>query len=275
MSLTNLRAAFDATPHHLAAFFVLGDPDLETSLALAKAAIDAGCTQLELGLPFSDPCGDGPAIQRAQSRALAAGVSTAAATELLAHIHAHSPATPLNLLVYGNLVHARGADAFCSSLAAAGASSLLTPDIPLPEAESIRAACAEHDLGFVPLVGPATTENRLEASNAAATGFLYLAGHQGVTGARAPESHSSDLVIHTAAQTDAPICLGFGLKDADSIRRAFRAGAKMAVVGSHLAIAIERGLEAESDPSNSADRTAQVVDSITNAISLLTQALQP
>ncbi len=221
-------------------FLVLGDPTPALSLELAKAAVDAGAGALEIGFPYSDPVADGPAIQRADERALASGTSTSSALALLARIHDARPKAPLNLLVYGNLVHARGFERFAKEAAAAGASSLLAPDVPLEESAPLRRACRAARLAHVQLVGPLTSEERLRRIDASADGFLYLVGHQGTTGVRAGDfAEVESLVSRTAAAAANPVCLGFGLSRPEQIARAFRAGARIAVVGSHLANVIE------------------------------------
>ncbi|MEM7203639.1 MAG: tryptophan synthase subunit alpha [Planctomycetota bacterium] len=244
MTLATLDAAFAAQPRHVSPFLVLGDPTPELSIELAVAAVAHGATMLELGMPYRDPCADGPAIQAAGDRALAAGVSTDVALGVLACIHERCPTVPKNLLIYGNLVHARGPDRFCRDAAEAGAASLLAPDIPLDEGAGLRGACAAHGLGHVLLVAPTTPEPRLQQLDAAATGFLYLAAYQGVTGATAPGGSTRGAatqttpVGHIAAQVQRPVCLGFGLSSATDLQRAFAAGARLCVVGSHLARAI-------------------------------------
>ncbi len=247
MSLELLR---DCLPQgrHVSAFLMLGDPDPVRSLQLAQAAVTAGSTMLELGLPFDDPSADGPAIQAASLRARQGGTSTALALELLAQIRATCPATPLNLLVYGNLVHARGYARFCDDVVAAGASSLLVPDIPHEEAGALRAACAQARLGFVPLVGPRTEAARLRALDATSTAFLYLAALQGVTGADSPATSRTALVRAVTREVTHPVCVGFGLNEPAHVRDAFAAGAAIAVIGSHLARAIAHGCEQPDGP---------------------------
>lgn len=230
--------------HHVCAFLMLGDPTPELSFRLGLTAVEAGATMLELGFPFSDPCADGPAIQRSCVRARQAGVSTPQAFEILARIRAAAPRLPLNLLVYGNLVHARGYRRFCQQAAEAGASTLLVPDIPLEESPPLRDACDEAGLSHVQLVAPLTPPARLRALDDITTGFLYLAGYQGVTGqVSQTEDRYGELVLNTVSQVTHPVCLGFGVSKPEHIRSAFENGAHMVVVGSHLARAIERGLE--------------------------------
>ena len=241
MSLSLLHQSLTQHQHHVSPFLMLGDPQPELSATLAAATVKAGATMLELGIPYSDPCADGPAIQAACWRARQCGTSTPQALEILAEIRRACPEIPLNLLVYGNLVHARGYRDFCTRAAAAGASSLLVPDIPLEESESLRAACASAGLGHVQLVAPLTKPPRLAELDGTTTGFLYLAAYQGVTGANAQgDEQCVELVRRTAAAVDTPVCLGFGLSEPRHLQDAFEAGARIAVVGSHLARIIGR-----------------------------------
>ena len=220
-------------------FFVLGDPTPDLSVALARAAVSSGARMLEIGFPYSDPVADGPAIQAAAQRALAAGVSTRTAFDVLGRIAEACPGVPLNLLVYGNLVHRLGYDSFAGRASSAGAATLLVPDIPIEEANPLRRACRNSRLGHVELAGPMTPPPRLRRL-AAASDFVYLAGFQGVTGVR---GSGFDAVLgrveEVAALLEIPVCLGFGLSDRRQIRRAFAAGARIAVVGSALARVVE------------------------------------
>lgn len=269
MSLRTLRKALETRAHHVSAFLMLGDPSPDISVQLAVAAVDEGATMLELGFPFSDPCADGPAIQESVLRARAAGVSTTEALEILGRIHESLPDVPLNLLVYGNLVHARGYDTFCRQIADAGASTILVPDIPLEEDAALRAAVDANSLGHVSLVGPLTDPERLARIDANTTGFLYVAGYQGVTGRTTIAADTYDDVLRdTLARVANPICLGFGISEPVHVEHAFRAGAPMVVVGSHLARAIERAAK-RSDAADT-NHNELIIESFRQALSPLT-----
>lgn len=195
-------------------------------------------------------------------RALAGGTTTSSALSLLARIHEARPKTPLNLLVYGNLVHARGFERFAQDAAAAGASSLLVPDIPLEESAPLKRACRSFGLAHVQLVGPLTASERLQRIDRMADGFLYLVAHQGITGVRGGDFDSVEtLVARTASAVRNPVCLGFGLSKSEQIARAFRAGARLAVVGSHLADVIGRAWDA-----NGGDRGDGVIEAFGSAV---------
>ena len=271
MSRARLKRLLAKTPV-VSPFLVLGDPTPSLSLELAKSAVDAGAGALELGFPYGDPVADGPAIQRADMRALSSGTSTSSAFALLARIHEARPKTPLNLLVYGNLVHARGFERFAKDAGAAGASSLLVPDVPLEESAPLKRACREAGLSHVQLVGPLTGEERLRRIDQMADGFLYLVAHQGITGVRGGDfSEVETLVARTASVVRNPVCLGFGLSKPEQIARAFEAGARLAVVGSHLANVIEEAWE-----GNGADRDERVMSKFGAAVrALLSERAEP
>jgi tryptophan synthase alpha chain len=248
VSRRELERALAQRRHHVSPFLMLGDPTPALSVALATAAVAAGASMLELGFPFSDPCADGPAIEAAALRARQSGVSTAQAFALLERVRAACPGVPLNLLVYGNLVHARGPAAFCRDAVAAGASSLLVPDLPLEEGSLLGACCRDAGLCAVQLVGPATPPARAQALAEASDAFVYLAAHQGTTGEpRTDDQARAAFVARTARTVAAPLCVGFGLRSRAQIRQVFAAGAAIAVVGSHLALVVERHWRADGD----------------------------
>jgi len=262
MSFRRLRSKLRKEGAHVSPFLVLGDPTPDLSVELATIAVREGASMLELGFPYGDPVADGPAIQAANFRALEGGTSTGKALEILARIRQACPSTPLNLLIYGNLVHARGYDRFCGDAAQAGASSLLVPDISLEENRALRQASRRAKLGHVELVGPLTTNDRLHRIDKATDAFLYLVAHQGVTGVRNGSFQGiADLVRRTTLRAKHPVCLGFGLSTPEHLRQAFESGARIAVVGSLLAQAIAKAWQEDAS-----DREAQVVNNFVNAI---------
>lgn len=245
MSRTILDAAFAAKKHHLSPFLVLGDPTPEISFELAKKAVELGATMLEVGIAYGDPSADGPAIQKANLRAMAAKANTEVALGVMRRIHEAFPSLPMNLLVYGNLVHARGFAAFARDAVAAGASSLLVPDVLFEEGEELRAACKEAGLGHAELVGPLTEPRRVKRLAETVDAYLYLVAFQGVTGARTGGSGAiGDLVKRTSSLVATPVCVGFGLSSGEQVASVFDSGARVAVVGSYLANAIEAGVAA-------------------------------
>ena len=217
-------------------FFVLGDPTPELSVELCVAAVEAGASALELGLPFSDPTADGREVASAGLRAIEAGTTTDIALRCLNQI-ASRTSVPLNMLVYGNLVHARGDREFCASLATAGASSLLVPDFPFEESSPLVNSTTAAGIAHVALIGPSTSRERLAQIDETASGFLYLVSHQGITGTNGGMKWNSveELIRLTVERSRHPICVGFGLKTRADLERVHCAGAQLAVFGSVFA----------------------------------------
>ena len=209
-----------------------GFPDLETSRAIGEAYADGGADLVELGVPFSDPLADGPVIQAAGTRALAAGANVAAVLSVAEGLSARLPVV---LMCYANLVLARGAEAFAAALAASGASGLIVPDLPLEESGDVRAACEAAGIALVPLAAPTTPDDRLAAIGAQARGFLYTVSVTGTTGERAVLSDTFAAVVERAkAHTEAPVALGFGIATPEHAAQAAAAGADGVIVGSRL-----------------------------------------
>jgi tryptophan synthase alpha chain len=209
-----------------------GYPDLAGSRRIGEAYAAAGADLVELGVPFSDPLADGPLIQAAGTRALAAGTTVSA---VLSVAEALAERLPVVLMCYANLVLARGVERFCDDLAAVGASGLIVPDLPLEEAGDVRAACEAAGLALVPLAAPTTPDDRLTAIGAGARGFLYTVSVTGTTGERATLSDTFAAVVARAkAHTDAPVALGFGIATPEHAAQAAAAGADGVIVGSRL-----------------------------------------
>jgi len=269
MSLEVLRRRLVPGARSFSPFFMLGDPDPDLSVEIAAAAVAAGAGMLELGIPFSDPVADGPSVQAAALRARGTSVDTA--LRLIEQVRARVD-VPLNLLVYGNLVHARGASRFARELVACGASSLLVPDVPLEEDEALRDAVCGAGLGFVELCGPLTPPDRLARLGRRANAFLYLTGHQGVTGARTDVDPGARTRIAAVRKHGAmPVAVGFGLREPGHVRAVLDAGASVAIVGSALCDAIGHRVGAGgrvADP-------AGLVECIQSACARLAAAASP
>ena len=213
-------------------FFVMGDPDYETSLAVVRAAIEAGADMLELGIGYSDPIADGPSIQAADLRALKAGMSVERSLEFLRDVRAFSE-VPIGLLVYYNLVLRRGVERFCRDFGASGLDGLLAADLPIEEARPLIEACGAAGIDPIFMVTPTVTEARLARILREAGGFLYLVALLGVTGARgslAPDILR--LLRRVRAKTELPLCAGFGISQPEHVRTLARSGADGAIVGS-------------------------------------------
>ncbi len=240
-------------------FVVLGDPDLDTSDGLLRAMVEGGADALELGLAFSDPPADGPVIQAAATRALRAGVRVDDAFAMLRR-HAERSEVPVSLLVYWNLVLQRGVERFYGECAAAGVDAVLVADLPLEEATSALEAAGRHGVSAVLLVTPLTSEARLRAVAAAASGYLYVAARVGVTGERAGvEAGLAAELARIRAVTALPLLCGFGIAGPTEVRAVVAAGADGAIVGSAVARHIEAHL---GDPA----ATVEAVRSFVGAL---------
>jgi tryptophan synthase alpha chain len=206
----------------LVPYVMLGDPDLETSLAVARAMAAAGADALELGIPFSDPLADGPVIQAAGQRALAGGFHVRDTFAVLRALRA-AVACPLCLMTYVNPVWQRGYSAFAAEAAAAGADALVVPDLPLEESEGLGTACRGAGMDLVLFVAPTSTEARIAAVGRAASGFVYCVSVAGVTGPRADTlARVPETVGRIRRHTDLPVLVGFGI---DSPEKAAAAAA--------------------------------------------------
>ena len=223
----------------LVAYLTAGDPDLETSRALAVAVAQAGADVLEIGVPFSDPLADGPVIQRAIERALASGTTLRLSLDLVRHVRSAID-TPIVLFTYANPVLRMGADAFARAAADAGADGVLILDYPVEEAEPLRRPLVEAGLDPIFLVSPTTTDARIRRSAELGRGFLYVISRLGVTGMR--DRLATDvraLLERVRAASSLPIAVGFGISTPAHVAEACRA-ADAAVVGSALVDTIAR-----------------------------------
>ena len=228
------------------AFAMLGDPDLGTSAGILDALVEGGADMLEVGIPFSDPVADGPVIAAAATRALAAGVRTTDCFALLAAFRARNPAVPVGILIYANLVLARGLDAFYRSAAAAGVDSVLVADVPLFEAEPFAAAARSHGVAPVLIAAPNTPAERLKRIAELGGGYTYCVARAGVTGAD-PEvrlDHRSMLGALEAYGAPPPV-LGFGISKPRHVEAALAAGAAGAICGSAIVGLIAEGRRSE------------------------------
>ena len=234
---------FDINGHTaLIPFFVLGDPDRETSFKIITAAIDAGADILELGIPFSDPIADGPTIQKADIRALQSGMNCHKAFELISRIKAYRD-IPIGLLMYYNLVCHYGIDAFYKEAAKAGVNSILIADLNIDDADEILPATRSAGLDTVFMVTPITAMERRKAIIAKTTGFIYTVSLLGVTGTREQLSDTVEkLVQEMKLLTELPVCVGFGVSKPEHASSIAAAGADGVIIGSKIVNLIENHL---------------------------------
>ncbi len=240
--LAALRAAGE---RGLAPYLTAGDGGLARTLELLHALDRAGATCVELGVPFSDPIADGPALQAAADRALAAGTDLAGILATVARFRAEGGALPVALMSYANPLLRRGWDGTCDAAAAAGVDALIVPDLALEEGAPLRAAAAAHGLCPVFFAAPTSPPARVAAAMEASRGFLYVVGRTGVTGGvtRFDEA-TQDFLARVAATGSLPTAVGFGIRSAEDVRAAVR-HADLAIVGTAL---VER-LHAAPDPA--------------------------
>ncbi len=232
----------------LVPFVVLGDPDLATSLAALEALVAGGADAVEVGIPFSDPIADGPVIQAAATRALAAGARPAACWEVVRSLRAAHPALPIGALCYANLVVRAGPARFYAQAAAAGADSVLVADVPMTEAAPFRAAAVAAGVAFVAMVPPSATPRVVEAVARDAQGYAYVVSRPGVTGAEsAPRREAAALIGRLRELGAPPPLLGFGIATPDQVRQAVAMGAAGAITGSAV---VERIARLERDRSS-------------------------
>jgi len=239
-----IRAAFErcraAGQPALVTYVMGGDPDVESSKAMAVACAEAGADLLELGIPFSDPIADGPTIQHAAERALAAGTSTADVLAVAAAVRARSE-IPIALMGYLNPILAHGLERFAKDCERSGVDALIVPDLLPEEAGEIAPLLAAHGVRTVFLLAPTSGPERIEAAARAATGFLYFVSVTGVTGAhKAVPSEIGERVRAIRERSPVPVVIGFGVSTPGEAR-ALGKLADGVVVGSAIVKRIAEG----------------------------------
>lgn len=243
--MTRYSAMFDRLGRRgegaFGAFAMLGDPDPEASAAILDALVEAGADMIEVGIPFSDPVADGPVIQAAAVRALAAGTRTADCLRLLAAFRRRHPQVPVGILAYANIVVARGLDAFYRATAAAGVDSVLVADVPLIEARPFLAAARAAGVAPVLIAAPNTAPERLRRIAAEGEGYTYCVARAGVTGADEEVRFAGRVIAALKEAAAPPPVLGFGIAEPEHVRLALAAGASGVISGSAIVARIARG----------------------------------
>jgi len=231
----------------LVPFLVAGDPGLDATRAALLAIDGGGADVIELGVPYSDPLADGPVIQEAATRALAAGCTLDKVLAMCAETVPGMDA-PVVLFTYYNPIMARGVDTFMAQVAASGVKGLVVPDIPLEESELIRVASAKAGLELVMLVTPTTPVERMAAIAEVSEGFVYLVSVAGVTGARSEVSAKvPELLKQLKSQTDKPVAVGFGVARPDQAQQLRSWGADGVIVGSAVVRKMEEARDLHGD----------------------------
>ncbi len=240
-------------------YIVAGDPDLATSLALMHALVAAGADIIELGFPFSDPSSDGPVIQRGVERALATGTTLAQVLELVTAFRELDALTPVVLMGYLNPIEIMGTGDFVDAAAAAGVDGVLIVDMPVAESGSLAQQLRARDIDTLYLVAPTTRAARIQGITAQTSGYLYYVSLKGVTGAALTDYDSVRANIAALRQqTDLPIVIGFGIKDAASAR-AMAELADGAVIGSALVAEIEKLARGGASDTEAVQRTVALI----------------
>lgn len=218
----------------LVTFFTAGDPDYDTSLAILKGLPAAGADLIELGVPFSDPMADGPAIQLASQRALKAGMTVRRTLELVRAFRETDNSTPLILMGYFNPIYVYGPQAFVTDAAAAGVDGLIVVDLPPEEADELTGPLKAAGLDLIFLTAPTTDAARLPTVLEKASGFVYYVSITGITGtASASEETIAAAVKRLRGHTQLPLAVGFGIRTPEQAAAVAR-HADAAVVGSAL-----------------------------------------
>jgi tryptophan synthase alpha chain len=220
------------------AFLMLGDPDLETSAALLDALVDGGADMIEVGIPFSDPVADGPVIQAAAQRALAAGIRVSDCLELLAGFRRRHPAVPVGILTYANIVAARMG--FMRDAAEAGADSLLIADVPALEAERFTGDMEQAGIEPVLIAAANTPEPTLKRVASLSKAYTYCVSRAGITGTHAGGQFDAKLIARVKAAGAPPPVFGFGISAPEHVRAALAAGAKGVICGSAIVDLVSR-----------------------------------
>lgn len=235
-----------------------GYPDMQTSRSIGEAYAANGADLIELGVPYSDPLADGPAIQAAGAAALKAGATLDGVLEVA---RALSARVPVVLMCYVNIVLARGPEHFAQALRDAGISGLIIPDLPLHEAGEIRAACDLAGLALIALVAPTTPDDRLASIAAEARGFVYVVSVVGTTGERSEiGAHVASLLARVKSHATVPVALGFGISTPEQAAQAAAAGADGVIVASRLIRAVAEA--GESPAAAAGELVARLADGL-------------
>jgi tryptophan synthase alpha chain len=229
----------------LVTFTMAGDPDEATAIAILQALPKAGADVIEFGMPFTDPMADGPAIQAAGLRALAAGANMKKTLATVRAFRAGDDATPIVLMGYFNPIYVYGVDKFLADAKAAGVDGLIVVDLPPEEDAELCLPALKAGLNFIRLATPTTDGKRLPTVLTNTSGFVYYVSIAGITGSAAPDPGKvSAAVAHIKRHTRLPVCVGFGVRSAEQAR-AIAENADGVVVGSALVDAVRKSLGAD------------------------------
>jgi tryptophan synthase alpha chain len=272
MTTTRIERRFAALKEEgraaLVTFTMAGDPDTEASLAIIKALPKAGADLIELGMPFTDPMADGPAIQAAGQRALKAGQRMTKTLAMVRDFRKGDDATPVILMGYYNPIYIYGVDKFLVDAKAAGVDGLIIVDLPPEEDEELCLPALKAGLNFIRLATPTTDDKRLPKVLTNTSGFVYYVSITGITGSAVPDTDKVTAAVKRIKRhTALPVAVGFGVKDAASAR-AIAQGADGVVVGSALVDALRKSLD------ENGKATAGTVKAVADLVAELAQGVR-
>ena len=215
--MSNIRKAFENGKAFIA-FITCGDPNLETTAAALKAAVENGADLIELGIPFSDPTAEGPVIQGANLRALNGGITTDKIFAFVKELR-RDVKVPMVFMTYANVVFSYGAEKFISTCRGIGIDGLILPDLPYEEKEEFLPQCRQYGVDLISFVAP-TSDDRIEMIAREAEGFLYVVSSLGVTGVRKEITTDLGSIVKTVREnTDIPCAVGFGISTPEQARK--------------------------------------------------------
>jgi tryptophan synthase alpha chain len=269
---TRIDARFAELKHQGRAAFITflmaGDPDPATSLDIIKALPEAGADIIEIGMPFTDPMADGPAIQAAGLRALQAGMTLKKTLDLVRSFRKQEALTPLVLMGYYNPIYIYGVDRFLADAKSAGVDGLIIVDLPPEEDTELCLPALRAGLNFIRLATPTTDDKRLPAVLANTSGFVYYVSITGITGsASADAAKVGEAVARIKRHTQLPVCVGFGIRTPEAAR-AIAEHADGAVVGTALVEALRDSLDANGRA------TAKTVGAVADLVAGLAQGVR-
>jgi tryptophan synthase alpha chain len=240
----------------LITYLTVGYPTPQDTVALCLALQEGGADIIELGVPFSDPIADGPAIQRASQAALQAGMTPPGCLRLAGEMRGRGVTVPLIFMGYYNPIHSYGIDAYVQDCAQVGIDGLIVPDLPLEEAEPLQAACRAAGLALIFLVAPTSNTQRIAQIAAATQGFLYVVSRLGTTGVGAgPDADIGEQMRLIRQHATTPVAVGFGISQPDQARAL-----------AHLADGVIVGSAIVSHAAHGSDGLRQFVASLRNAL---------
>jgi tryptophan synthase alpha chain len=252
----------------LVTFLMAGDPDHETSLAIIAALPEAGADLIEIGMPFTDPMADGPAIQAAGLRALQSGETLTKTIDLVRQFREGDSDTPIVLMGYYNPIYIYGVDRFLTDAKAAGVDGLIVVDLPPEEDVELCLPAMKAGVNFIRLATPTTDDKRLPAVLANTSGFVYYVSITGITGSAAPDTaRVAQAVARIKRHTDLPVAVGFGVRDA-ARARAIAEAADAVVVGSALVDVLAQSLDKDGKA------TKKTVAAVTDLVASLAEGVR-